>query len=115
MGTGAFVEFNCLFMPQESSLLNERVRSDFKEPRRFRVILYNDDFTTFDFVKMMLMRVFRKSDAEAERLTLQVHREGKAIVGVYTYDVALSRRRKALMMAREESFPLRIECEPADD
>lgn len=99
-------------MPQEQSSVRERQRTDLREPRRYKVIIHNDDFTTMDFVVMVLMTVFHKSQAEAEQLMLQVHHSDQAVVGIYSYDVAQSKIQRATMMAREEGFPLRLTCQP---
>ena len=85
------------------------------EPRRYKVTIYNDDFTTMEFVVMILIQVFFKSQAEAETLMLQVHHSDKAVVGIYSYDVAVSKVRKATNMAREAGFPLRLTVEPEKD
>lgn len=100
-----------LAMPQEQSGIRERQRTDLREPRKYKVIIYNDDFTTMEFVVKVLVQVFFKSAPEAEALMLQVHRSEKAVVGIYTYDVAQSKVRMATSMAREEGFPLRLTCE----
>ena len=84
------------------------------EPRRYKVIIYNDDFTTMDFVVMILRQVFLKSEEEANALMLRVHHSDKAVVGIYTYDIAMSKVRKATEMAREEGFPLRLTVEPEE-
>ena len=55
-----------------------------REPRRYKVIIYNDDFTTMEFVVMILKQVFLKSEEEAEALMLQVHHSDKAVVGIYS-------------------------------
>lgn len=99
-------------MPQEQSATRERQRTDLREPRRYKVTIYNDDFTTMEFVVKVLVEVFFKSDAEAEALMLQVHHSDKAVVGIYTYDIAVSKVQKATQMAREENFPLRLTYEP---
>ncbi len=99
-------------MPQEQSSIRERQRTDLKEPRRYKVIIYNDDFTTMEFVVKILTEVFFKSKEEAEALMLAVHHSDKAIVGIYTYDIALSKVQKATRMARDAGFPLRLACEP---
>ena len=62
-----------------------------------------------DFVVKVLTVVFHKTQAEAEALMLQVHRSQSATVGIYTYDIAQSKVKKATRMAREEGFPLRLE------
>lgn len=83
------------------------------EPRRYKVIIYNDDFTTMEFVVMILTTVFHKSEADAQALMLTVHHSDKAVVGIYTYDIAASKAQKATRMAREAGFPLRLTYEPA--
>ena len=98
-------------MPQEQSSVKERQRTGLKEPRRYKVYIHNDDFTTMDFVVKVLVRVFFKSEAEAETLMLQVHHSDKAVVGIYSYDIAVSKVKRATQMAREEGFPLRLTYE----
>jgi ATP-dependent Clp protease adaptor protein ClpS len=99
-------------MAKEQSATRERQRTGLKEPRRYKVTIYNDDFTTMEFVVTILVQVFLKSEAEAEALMLKVHHSDKAVVGIYSYDVAVSKARKATSMAREAGFPLRLTVEP---
>ena len=99
-------------MAKEQTAVRDRTRINLREPRRYKVIIYNDDFTTMEFVVLVLTSVFFKSAEEAEALMLAVHKSGSAVVGIYSYDVAISKVRKATMMAREENFPLRLECKP---
>ncbi len=99
-------------MAKEQSQLRERSRTNLKEPKRYKVIIHNDDFTTMDFVVMILTQVFFKSEEEATALMLQVHHSDKAVVGIYTYDIAVSKANKATNMAREQGFPLRLTVEP---
>ena len=98
-------------MAKEQSGLKERQRIDLKEPRRYKVIIYNDDFTTMDFVVMILKQVFFKSEEEAQALMLQVHHSDKAVVGIYSYDIAVSKANKATSMARVQGYPLRLTVE----
>ena len=99
-------------MPQEQQGTRERQRTDIREPHRYKVIIYNDDFTPMEFVVKILIEVFFKSHAEAESLMLRVHHSDKAVVGIYTYDIAVSKVQKATRMARDEGFPLRLGYEP---
>mgnify|MGYP002526240585 CR=1 FL=1 len=101
-------------MAKEQSSIRERQSIDLREPRRYTVTIYNDDFTTMEFVVMILKQIFFKSDAEAEALMLQVHHSDKAVVGIYSYDVATSKVRKATNLAREAGFPLRLTVEPEE-
>ncbi len=102
-------------MPQEQSHVRERQKTNIKEPRRYQVIIHNDDFTTMEFVVMVLKEVFFMSEENAEALMLQVHHANQAVVGIYTYDLAMSKAQKATKMARENNFPLRITVEPEED
>ena len=89
-----------------------RERVLIEEPRQYKVIFYNDDFTRMEFVAHVLKVVFNKPSNEAVLLMLKVHREGQSVVGVYSYDVAMTKASIATAMARDEGFPLRIVCEP---
>ena len=101
-------------MAKEQSVTRERRRVDLDEPRRWKVTIYNDDFTTMEFVVKILRVVFFKSEAEAEALMLQVHHSDKAVVGIYSYDIAVSKVDKATNMAQSEGFPLRLTYEPEE-
>ncbi len=94
---------------QTSGKAKARVRAEW--PKDFRVVFHNDDVTTMEFVVMVLRVVFFKEESEAEGLMLKVHRQGKATVGVYPRDIAVSKREKAAKMAKEAGYPLRITCE----
>ena len=64
---------------------------------------------------MVLKQVFFLSEEKAQTLMLQVHHSDKAVVGIYTYDIAVSKARKASDMARVNGFPLRLTVEPEDE
>ena len=101
-------------MAKEQSATKERQRTDLREPKRYKVTIYNDDFTTMEFVVMILKVVFFKSEADAQTLMLQVHHSDKAVVGIYSYDIAVSKVNKATKMARDAGYPLRQTYEPED-
>ena len=101
-------------MAKEQSQIRERQHIDLKEPRRYKVTIFNDDFTTMEFVVKVLTQVFFKSEEEAEALMLKVHHSESAVVGIYSYDIATSKVRKATEMAREADFPLRLTVEPEE-
>ena len=100
------------YMAKEQSSIRERERTGVCEPRRYKVIIHNDDFTTMEFVVTVLKTVFFKTAEEAERMMLNVHLNGQDVVGIYSYDVALSKIKKATRMARAQNFPLRFSCQP---
>lgn len=98
-------------MAKQQSGTRERLKSRLQEPNMYKVIMHNDDFTTMEFVVEVLKTVFFKQEAEAEQLMLQVHRAGSAVVGLYTYDIAISKVQKAMRMAREKGYPFKLTCE----
>lgn len=98
--------------PGTGTGVKSRERVLIEEPRQYKVIFHNDDFTTMEFVTDVLRRVFNKPADEAVTLMMRVHREGQAIVGIYSYDVAMTKASQATAMARDEGFPLKITCEP---
>ena len=73
--------------------------------------MLNDDFTPMDFVVRILIDIFHKDALNAERLMLQVHRNGKAVVAKYSYDIAITKVQKAMDMAKEEGYPFRLTIE----
>ena len=91
----------------------ERTTEKLKEPEEFRVILLNDHYTTMDFVIEVLMVIFHKPVEDANRIMLDVHRKGKGIVGVYSWDIAATKAEQVHLAAREHEFPLRCIVEPA--
>lgn len=99
-------------MAKEQTAVHDCTNTSLREPRRYKVMIYNDDFTTMDFVVKVLVSVFFKTESEAETLMLDVHRLGSAVVGVYSYDIAVSKVHRAEAMARQNNFPLRLECKP---
>lgn len=101
-------------MPQNNTSHASRTKNRVSEPRRYKVIMYNDDFTTMDFVVKMLITVFHKTQEEATRLMLTVHHEESAVIGMYSYDMAVSKANKAMNMARKEGFPFRLDVEVDD-
>ncbi len=91
----------------------EKTRINIREPKHYRVIMHNDDFTSMDFVVDILITIFHKEEAEAERLMLTVHESGKAAVGSYPYDIAVTKVQAAAARAKEEGFPFRMTVEEA--
>lgn len=102
-------------MEQQQSSFKEKEHIELREPRRFKVTIYNDDFTTMEFVVEVLTTVFYKLPVEAETLMMQVHKSNSAIVGIYSYDIARSKVQKATCMARDEGFPLRFTITPEEE
>jgi ATP-dependent Clp protease adaptor protein ClpS len=90
-------------------------RKKTRRPRRWKVLIYNDDFTTMDFVVYVLIKHFRKPPAEATHVMLQVHHKGVGVAGIYPRDVAETKVAEATAEAQEHGMPLRLEARPAED
>lgn len=91
----------------------EKIKTNIREPRHYQVIMHNDDFTSMEFVVDILIDIFRKDQLEAERLMLLVHQSGRAAVGSYPYDLAITKVQAATTRAKEEGFPFRMTVEEA--
>ncbi len=88
-------------------------KPEVKEPKLYKVIIHNDNYTTMDFVVSIIRIVFHKAAAEATRIMLQVHNKGYGIAGVYTYDTALTKINQVHAMAKAKEFPLHCSYEEA--
>jgi ATP-dependent Clp protease adaptor protein ClpS len=90
-----------------------KTSQEVSEPKMYRVILHNDDYTTMEFVVEVLISVFRKPAAEATRIMLDVHKKGAGICGVYTYDIANTRVAMVHQLAKKREFPFKCTIEEA--
>jgi len=96
---------------QHSSTVLAPERSKTKPPRMYKVILFNDDFTTMDFVIEVLQRFFELNRERALQIMLKVHNEGSAVCGVYSRDVAETKVARVSEFAKQHGHPLRCGME----
>ena len=75
-------------------------------PKMYKVILHNDDYSTFDFVVEVLMQIFNKSKDEAVALTFKVDKEGFAVVGIYPKEIAETKVSMVKEIAKNAGYPL---------
>ena len=97
---------------QPGGEVQERTRQETKKPELYKVLLLNDDYTTMDFVVEVLESVFNKQPAEAFRIMMAVHTQGKGLCGVYPHEVAETKVSTVIDRARENGFPLLATMEP---
>ena len=90
----------------------ERTKQETKKPELYRVLLINDDYTTMDFVIEVLESIFHKQPAEAYRIMMAVHTQGKGLCGVYPHEAAETKVDAVIERARENGFPLLAAMEP---
>ena len=91
--------------------IKERVQPKKQDPIQYKVVLLNDDYTTMEFVVLVLEQVFHKSPAEAFRVMMHVHTQGKGLCGLYPHDIAETKIEIVHEMAKEHGFPLRADME----
>ncbi|MBW1635885.1 MAG: ATP-dependent Clp protease adapter ClpS [Deltaproteobacteria bacterium] len=84
-----------------------------KEPRLYKVLLHNDDYTSMEFVISILVTVFHKSTHDATQIMLNVHNEGVGIAGVYTREISETKISTVHQLAQKNEFPLRCSMELA--
>jgi len=82
-----------------------------KYPKKYKVFLLNDDYTSMDFVIEILMSIFHKTNQEAQNIMLKVHNDGKAVCGVYTYEIAQTKVMQVAKTAKENGFVLKAVME----
>ena len=96
--------------PEEE--LDVATRPKTEKPRKYVVVLHNDDYTTMEFVVHILMKFFHLGETESTAIMLQVHHKGYGIVGTYTRDVAETKSNQVMEYARKHGHPLRCTAEP---
>ncbi|MFA6921783.1 MAG: ATP-dependent Clp protease adapter ClpS [Gallionella sp.] len=93
----------------DTALAPELTRT--RPPGMFKVILFNDDYTTMEFVIEVLQRFFSINNERAQQLMLQIHNTGSAVCGIYTRDVAETKVAQVTEYARQQGHPLRCSME----
>jgi ATP-dependent Clp protease adaptor protein ClpS len=93
--------------PKTGGEVLERTREQTKEPSMWRVVLLNDDYTPMEFVVQLLEALFDKSPAEAYRIMMQVHTQGRGLAGVYPFDIAETRVARTEEIAESAGYPLK--------
>lgn len=93
------------------AVIDEKIKEVIDEPKRYKVIFLNDDQTPIEFVIELLMAIFKHSQDTAKELTLKIHNEGSAVVGVYTWEIAEQRGLEATALSRQNGFPLQVKVD----
>ncbi len=88
--------------------VKEKVEKDIKEPSKYKVIFMNDNETPMDFVVSILTAIFRHTEKTAQELTMKIHNDGQAVVGIYSFEIAEQKAVEGTKLARENGYPLQI-------
>ena len=91
--------------------IDEKIKDLIKEPNRYNVIFLNDNSTPMEWVVDLLIRIFKHTQSSAENLTMEIHTNGSAVVGTYSYEIAEQKTIDATQASREHGFSLQIKME----
>ena len=94
---------------QRGVLLDTKPKT--KKPSMYNVLLLNDDYTPMEFVVMVLEKIFNKKQEEATQIMLHVHKNGVGVCGIFTYEVAESKCKSVMDMAKKNEHPLQCTME----
>lgn len=95
----------------EDVKIDEKIKSIVSEPSKYKVVMINDDSTPMEWVVEVLKVIFNHSQETAEKITLQIHSEGSAVIGIYTYEIAEQKTVETVTASREKGFPLQVRLE----
>ena len=98
-------------MPSTDVQIDEKIKIKATEPKRWKVILLNDDATPMNFVIEILVEIFKHTADSANDVTLQVHETGSGIAGVYSFEIAEAKAVEATNQARANGHPLQLKLE----
>ena len=100
----------------KGTALQERTKARDKDkqerPRKYRVVLLNDNYTTMEFVISVLEQIFRRPTREAARIMMSVHKKGRGTAGVYVKAIAEAKAETVHQLARDHGYPLKCQVEP---
>jgi ATP-dependent Clp protease adaptor protein ClpS len=100
------------FEPEDESAVDTVEEEKLDEPNPYHVLLHNDDYTTMEFVVLVLTSIFHHPHETAVQVMLNVHQKGVGVAGTFSFEVAESKAEKVMKLAREHEFPLRASVEP---
>jgi ATP-dependent Clp protease adaptor protein ClpS len=98
-------------MPSTEIQIDEKIKQKIEEPKRWKVILLNDDTTPMDFVIEILTGIFKHTQETAKEITLEIHNTGSGVAGLYSFEIAEVKAVEATQLARASGFPLQIKME----
>lgn len=98
-------------MPTTEIQINEQIKQKVQEPKRFKVILLNDDTTPMDFVMGILETIFKHTQETSKEITVEIHNTGSGVAGIYSFEIAEVKAVEATQLSRSNGFPLQIKME----
>jgi ATP-dependent Clp protease adaptor protein ClpS len=91
--------------------IDEKIKKKIVEPKLYKVIFLNDDYTPMEFVVSLIITLFKHSEETAHSITMRIHEEGSGVVGIYSFELAEQKSLEATVLSRDNGFPLRVKIE----
>ena len=95
----------------EEIKIDEKIDKLTSEPSKYKIVMLNDDTTPMEWVLDILKVIYNHSPDTAEKITLQIHNEGAAVVGIYSYEIAEQKTVETINASRDRGFPLSVKME----
>ena len=94
------------------TIIRNQDKEKIKRPKKYKVVLHNDDYTPMNFVSQLLMQIFHKDEITAKAITQSVHTKGRGIAGIYSREIAETKTHEVLAIAKNYGHPLLADFEP---
>ena len=101
--------------PDSQVLERTKTKKKLKQPPLYKVLFHNDDYTPMEFVVLLLMQIFTRSEVDATQIMLHVHNSGIGVAGLFPFSVAETKVSESMAAAEKAQYPLLVTMEPADD
>jgi ATP-dependent Clp protease adaptor protein ClpS len=99
------------YEPGNANQIDTEDQQKIELPKKYKVILHNDDYTPMEFVVEILIDVFKKDEMTATNIMLNVHNLGQGVCGIYTYEIAETKVARVMDMAQQHEYPLKASME----
>jgi ATP-dependent Clp protease adaptor protein ClpS len=99
-------------MAQAGTVVKQQVNLGLAEPPMFKIIYLNDNATPMEFVIETLIDSFNYNTETAEKITMDIHEAGSAVVAVLPYEIAEQKGIEVTVQARNNNYPLQVKLEP---
>jgi len=96
---------------KEGSGVKIKDKIEVQKPKKYKVVLYNDDYTPMEYVVLLLIQLFHMSQEKATSIMLSIHNSGRGIAGVYSKEIADTKASRCNVLSRELGYPLMAEIE----
>jgi ATP-dependent Clp protease adaptor protein ClpS len=98
--------------PREEGQVLTKKKPKLQQPRLYKVLLHNDDYTPMEFVVAVLQQIFHLDEVDATKIMLHVHNNGVGVAGVFTYEIAETKVQTVMAAAQTHEYPLQCSMEP---